>query len=269
MKINYIDIHSHLNLSQFDADADTVAQALAAEGVAAITVGTNAKTSLRAIELAQRHENLFACIGLHPVDDSGAVVDEQQFEKMVQHPKVVAIGECGLDYFRLENDSDIVRQRENFQKQIDLAIKYDKPLMLHVRPSAGTFDAYDDVLELLRPQVAQHGARLRGNAHFFAGTKEQAIQFNQLGFTVSFTGVVTFTKDYDETITAVAKDMLHAETDAPYVAPVPHRGERNTPAYVKYVYEKIADIRGEDREVMRLQLLENAQKIFELPRVAF
>ncbi len=268
MNIKYIDIHSHLNLSQFDADADVVAEAMATEGVAAITVGTNIKTSARAIELAERHENLFACIGLHPVDDAGSVVDVAAFEEQLKHPKVVAIGECGLDYFRLENDDDKIRQRENFQKQIDLAIIYDKPLMLHVRPSAGTFDAYDDVLEILRPQVAEHGSRLRGNSHFFAGTKEQAIKFNELGFTVSFTGVVTFTHDYDETIKTVSADMLHGETDAPYVAPVPHRGERNTPMYVKYVYEKIADIRGEDREAMRLQLLANAQKMFGLPRIA-
>jgi len=264
MHIRYIDIHSHLNLSQFDADADQVAQAMAAEGVAAITVGTNAQTSRRAVEFAEKHENLFACVGLHPVDDAGIIIDEAEFEQLVQHTKVVAIGECGLDYFRLQDESDKQRQRENFFKQIDLAIKYDKALMLHVRPSAGTFDAYDDVLDILRPLVAQHGSRLRGNAHFFAGTKEQALQFNALGFTVSFTGVITFTHDYDETIKVVSLTMLHAETDAPYVAPVPHRGERNTPQYVQYVYEKIADIRGEDREAVRQQLLENAQKMFTI-----
>ncbi len=262
MEFKYIDIHSHLNLSQFDADADQVAQDMAAEGVAAITVGTNAETSARAIKLAEKHENLFACIGLHPVDNPDAVFDIETFEQQVQHPKVVAIGECGLDYFRLENEADVTRQRENFQKQIDLAIKYDKPLMLHVRPSAGSFDAYDDVLEILRPLAAEHGSRLRGNSHFFAGTPDQARQFNELEFTVSFTGVITFTHDYDATIQSVSLSMMHAETDAPYVAPVPHRGERNTPAYVKYVYETLADIRGEDRETVRLQLLENAVTMF-------
>lgn len=262
MKINYIDIHSHLNLSQFNTDADQVAQAMATEGVAAITVGTNIETSARAVALAEKHENLFACIGLHPVDDPESVIDVQEFEQLVQHPKVVAIGECGLDYFRLQDESDKQRQCENFQKQIDLAIKYDKALMLHIRPSAGTVDAYDDVITLLRPQVTEHGNRLRGNAHFFAGTVEQAQQLNALGFSVSVTGVITFTHDYDAVVKNIPLYMLHGETDAPFVAPVPHRGERNVPVYVKYVYEKIADIRGEDREAVRLQLLENARNMF-------
>lgn len=264
MEIRYIDIHSHLNLPQFDTDADDVVHEMASLGVAAITVGTNAQTSNRAIELANTHGNLFACVGLHPVDDPNSVVDAALLEAQLASKQVVAVGETGLDYFRLENDSDTKRQRNNFMRQIEHAVAHDKPLMLHIRPSAGTHDAYDDVVAILGDLKPVHGDRLRGNAHFFAGTVAQALQLNDLGFTVSFTGVITFARDYDAVIRAVPLAMMHAETDAPFVAPVPHRGERNVPQNVTYVYEKIAEIRGEDKEIVRLQLLANARRMFGL-----
>lgn len=264
MHIRYIDIHSHLNLPQFAEDKDTIAQQMRDLGVASITVGTNRETSALAVALAEKHNNLFACVGLHPVDDPGSHVDMDALNEQLSHDCVACVGETGLDYFCLDKESDSARQRENFLKQIKVAVVHNKPLMLHIRPSERTMDAYDDVLEILRELKPIHGDKLRGNAHFFAGTAQQALAFNELGFTVSFTGVITFARDYDDVIRAVPLHMLHAETDAPFVSPVPHRGQRCLPHYVIEVYNTIAKIRGEDPEFVRLQLLENARRLFGL-----
>lgn len=264
MHIRYIDIHSHLNLPQFAEDRDTIAQQMRDLGVASITVGTNAETSDLAITLAEKHSNLFACVGLHPVDNPGSHIDVRTLRHQAAHNRVVCVGETGFDYFRIDKDLDHERQQENFIRHIAIAIAYEKPLMLHIRPSETTTDAYDDVLEILRELKPIYGDLLRGNAHFFAGTVEQALAFNELGFTVSFTGVITFARDYDDVIRAVPLHMLHAETDAPFVSPVPHRGQRCLPHYVIEVYNTIAKIRGEDPEVVRLQLLENARRLFGL-----
>lgn len=263
MEIRYVDIHSHLNLVQFADDKDQIAQEMRDLGVATITVGTNAETSAIAVELAKKYEHLYACVGLHPVDDPGSYIDTVTLDTQLSaHDRVVAVGETGLDYFRLPKENDSARQRENFLKQIERAIQFDKPLMLHIRPSERTVDAYDDVLAILRELKPQHGDKLRGNAHFFAGTAEQALAFNALGFTVSFTGVITFASEYESVVRAVPLDMMHAETDAPYVAPVPYRGHRCLPHHVIEVYKKIAEIKNEDPEIVRKQLLKNAERVF-------
>jgi TatD DNase family protein len=211
---------------------------------------------------------VWACIGVHPKTDAELFFDEKEFEKLVVHPKVVAVGECGLDYFKLEgNLTDIKKEQINiFVKQIELAIKYDKPLMLHIRDGYRKGDAYEDVYNILKEfkEDKKNGEKLRGNLHFFAGDLNLANKFIELGFTISFTGVITFARDYDEAIRGVPLECLHGETDAPFVAPVPHRGKRNEPAYVTHVYAKIAEIRGEEPEKVRLQLLENSRRLFQL-----
>jgi TatD DNase family protein len=263
MTPNHIDVHSHLNFPEYDADRDVVLARMKEQGIATITVGTNLETSQSAVTLASQHENIYASIGIHPIDDPAATFDEAAFAALVANPKVVAIGECGLDYFRLEGDEASQapvkdRQKDIFKQQIEFALKHDKPLMLHCRA------AYSDTLDILESYKQIHGEKLRGNSHFFAGTLEEAQRFVKIGFSLSFTGVVTFARNYDEIIQNTPINMLLSETDAPYVAPVPYRGKRNEPTYVREVVAKLAEIKGENPEKMAQILVENAVKIFRI-----
>ncbi|MDQ5912313.1 MAG: TatD DNase family protein [Patescibacteria group bacterium] len=192
--------------------------------------------------------------------------NEVEFEKLISHPKVVGVGECGIDIFRLspelDNETDraalLKLQETVFRKQIQLAVKYDKPIMIHARES------YTKILEILDEEFITHGAKLRGNAHFFAGTVEEAQAFLDRGFTVSFTGVITFAKQYEELVRYVPLEKMLSETDCPFVAPAPHRGKRNEPVFVKEVVKKIAEIKGLDEELVRASLLENAKRQFRI-----
>ncbi len=204
---------------------------------------------------------MFASIGLHPIYVGREEFKESIFIDLLQNPKVVAIGECGLDFYHLSGDVELLKekQKEVFEKQIELAIKFDKPLMIHCR------DAYPDVLKILNEYKKIAGDKLRGNIHFFAGTKDEARQFLELGFTLSFTGVITFAPQYRELVEFVPIDKIHAETDCPYVAPVPNRGKRNEPVFVIETVKKIAEMKGVSEEVLAKQLLLNAKKLFNLP----
>ena len=272
-KMKYIDIHCHLDFPDYGDEISGVLERMKENEVGAITIGTDIESAKRAVKLAEENENVWACIGVHPVDEGapslviregshdsekGELFDTKEFEKLVVHPKVVAIGECGLDWFRIDQKdlaSEKKRQTALFESQINFAIKHNKPLMLHCRNS------YDDVLDILE---SYKNKNLRGNAHFFAGTVEQAKRFLDLGFTLSFTGVITFTHDYDEVIKSVPIESIMSETDAPFVAPVPHRGKRNEPCYVIEVIKKIAEIKGEPEELVREVLLKNALQNFNI-----
>lgn len=265
----YIDIHSHPHFELFDADRKEMLARMRTAGVTTIAVGTDLASSKQAVALAESEEGILATIGLHPDDKHDEVFDAEAFEALLAHPRVVAIGECGLDYARLSEDEaartrEKSRQKEIFLAQIALAQKYDKPLMLHCREhlknSFGVGQAYHDMVEILRE--ASKIKPLRGNAHFFAGSLEIAHALLDLGLTLSFTGVITFVRQYDEVIRAVPRDRIHAETDAPFVSPVPYRGKRNEPTYVVEVVKKLAEIRGESLEVVQKALVENAQKLF-------
>jgi len=179
----------------------------------------------------------------------------------LSNPKVVGIGECGLDFYHLEGNITAAKEKQGkaFRYQIDLAIKFDKPIMIHCR------DAYPEVLQILKEYKKEFGDKLRGDIHFFAGTKNEAKSFLDLGFNISFTGVITFAPQYEELVDFVPIDRIHAETDCPYVAPIPHRGKRNEPAYVVHVVEKIAKIKGLTFDKTSAQLLKNAKKLFNLP----
>jgi TatD DNase family protein len=154
--------------------------------------------------------------------------------------------------------------KELFEAQIALAVEMDKPLMLHGRPSPQSMDAYQDMLTVLRKAYETHGTTVRGNVHFFVGDRTIAESFFALGFTISFTGVITFTHDYDEVIKNAPLDRIMAETDAPYVSPAPYRGKRNEPIHVREVVKRIAEIRGEDEEIVRQALMANAERSFGL-----
>ena len=241
---------------------------------ATIVVGTDRAMSERAIALAESHDDIWATIGIHPTDRFDEVFDEVLYRKMAMHPRVVAIGECGIDYFRLEKyradglvaniDAEADRQHELFELQMELAASVDKPLMIHGRPEKGSMDAYEDILYILKNGQKAHGNKVRGNVHFFVGDIPAAKQFLDLGFTMSFTGVLTFAHDYDEVLRYIPLDHIMSETDAPYVAPTPHRGKRNEPAYVCEVVKAIAQIKEEDVEKVEAALLENAARQFSL-----
>ena len=215
-------------------------------------VGTDLESSKSAVELAEKHKEIYACIGIHPIDNPNQSFEKEKFEDLVKHPKVVAVGECGMDFFHADKSADYDRQKKLFLDQLDFAITHDKPVMIHAR------DAYTELLEILEPIKDEYGVKLRGNVHFFTGSIEVAKRFFNIGFTISFTGVITFTHDYDELIKSAPLEMIMSETDAPYVAPVPYRGKQNEPSYVSQVVKKITEIRGGDEEVVRATLVNNA-----------
>jgi TatD DNase family protein len=262
-KLKYIDIHSHLNFPDLKNDLDNVFSRMRESQVGTISVGVDKKTSKEVTNLAQREEDVWACIGIHP-EDSKDEFDEEFFEELLKSGEVVCIGECGLDYFRNQDEDEKVRQKELFKKQIDFALKYDLPLMLHVRPSHNSNDAHRDVLEILEAYKKIHGDKLRGNSHFFASGWKIAQKYFDLGFTISFTGLITFVRDFDKVIKNAPLGMFHIETDTPFVAPIPHKGERNEPSYVVEVIKKIAEIRGENEEEIRGKVLENSKRLFAL-----
>lgn len=260
----FFDIHSHIHDKAFNEDRDTLLEEIKTYGIGTIAVGTDMQESENAIALADKHDHIYATVGLHPNDNREEKFNEKKYEALAQHEKVVAIGECGLDYFRLveDIDSEKSRQKEIFAKQIELAIRVNKPLMLHGRPSKGSMDAYEDMLTILEGAKKIYGNKLRGNAHFFVGNIDIAQRFINIGFTMSFSGVITFTKDYDDVVRFIPLTLLHAETDSPYATPAPFRGKRNTPMYVQEIVARIAVLREQPLEEVRVQLLENAKRVF-------
>lgn len=257
--IQYFDAHSHINDPRFDADIGQVLSRMKEAGIWSLVVGTEKKLSERAVKLAKENDELFACVGLHPTDDREEKFDEAFYRALASDPKTLAIGECGLDYFRLNEEDrakEQVRQSTIFESQLELATSLNKPLMIHCR------NAHPDMLDILVSKKREYGEKLRGNIHFFSEGPETAKKYFDLDFTISFTGVITFTHDYDEAVRYAPLDLILSETDCPYVAPVPYRGKRNEPLYVVEVVKKIAEIRGDDFEIVREQLVENALRVF-------
>lgn len=258
MKPKLFDIHSHLNFSEFDNDREEIIKKMKAEGIFTIVVGTDRETSKSAIELAESataDDNLFASVGMHPTDKEKEEFDINYYRELATHPKVVAIGECGIDLFRRDK-SDVERQANIFKEHIELALEVDKPLMIHCR------DGHDEVLEILNDYTSKYGAKLRGNIHFFSGNLDIAQKYFDIGFSISFSGVVTFSRDYDEVIRNAPLERMMIETDSPYVAPVPYRGKRNEPMYVKEVAKRVAEIKGISYEKVTQITTENALRMF-------
>jgi TatD DNase family protein len=245
-----IDAHAHLNFPQFDADRAAVIARCEEAEIGVINVGTDLNTSRQAVKLTEENDNMWATVGLHPTDIEQGW-DETTFLDLAKSSKVVAIGECGLDYFHVTDAQERVRQKDFFAQQIAVANRVGKPLMLHIR-GAG---AYHDAYEVIKAQ-----AKVAGNVHFFAGTWEEARWFLDLGLTLSFTGVITFTHDYDEVIKNMPLDRLIAETDCPYVAPVPYRGKRNEPSYVLEVVKRLGELRGLTTEAISQITLDNTRR---------
>ncbi len=268
MQLLYIDIHNHIQFSQFDKDRQDVISRMYKEGIGGIVVGVDEQTSQYAIELAEKNDNIFASVGLHPGDVGKKPFNTKLFKEFLSHEKTVAVGECGLDYYTQHSDNSqregtLTLKEKNDQKSlflqhISLAVKADKPLMIHCR------DAYDDLIDILTKKKEEYGDILRGNVHFFAGNWEIAQKLISLNFTLSFTGVITFTNDYDEVIARTPLEMIMIETDAPFVAPTPYRGRRNEPIYVKEVMKRIAEIKKKDEKTVTDTILKNTKRVFKL-----
>ncbi len=246
-------------------------------GVKMILVGTQMTTSHEGITLAEKYpEDAWATVAIHPnhfvpeefwYHDKGEQdhplpekLDSVRLKELATHSKVVAIGECGLDYFRLKGTEEEIQktkelQKAGFREHIRVAREVGKPIMIHCR------DAFEDVIEILKNE----GKDLRpGVVHFFTGKIEDAEELLELGYSFTFGGVITFTRDYDEVIQSIPIDRILSETDAPYVAPAPYRGKRNEPAYVVETVKKLAELKDVDVEEMREEIWKNACRIFSL-----
>ncbi len=237
MKEVVFDAHTHIHFSAYNKDRDQVIKRAQDAGVKMIAVGTNLETSKSAIAIAEKYpEDIWATVGFHPTEKN---FDLESFEKIANHKKVVAIGECGLDYFR-NNNPPKNEQREIFLKQAEMARQLKKPLMIHCRPSKDTDDAYNDLLELMTGSQWQ----MIKIVHFFNGSLAVTKKLFDAGFYFTFGGVITFIRDYDEVIKFLPIEKIMLETDAPYVSPVPYRGQRNEPLYVLEVAKKMAEIKN-------------------------
>jgi len=283
----YIDVHCHVNFKVFGEDQDEVVLRALDSNTWLINVGTQINTSKSAVELAHKYkEGVYAIIGLHPIhtDKShhdeqelgeggkeftsrGEIFDKNVYRELLKDPKVVAIGECGLDYFHLEGEL-IEKQKKAFIEQIELANEVGKPLMIHVRNNYedNSKNAYVDILEILKKY-----AKVKGIVHFFEGSLENAKDFTEFGFLISFTGAITYPPrkngrncNYQEIIKNIPLDMILTDTDSPYMAPVPYRGKRNEPSYVKEIVKRIAIIKNLSEEEVADAILSNAKRIFKI-----
>jgi len=265
MDIRYFDAHCHVQFDQYGEDRDAVLATMAERGVAGLVVGTTMASSRAAASLAEEHDNLWSSVGQHP-NDTEEAYDEHGYRNLLMYPKAVGIGECGLDYFRPIDTGEETkrRQKDVFARQIALAGQTGRAMVVHARPSKGSMDAYLDAIDMLASAKKEYGDKLRGDFHFFVGDVDTARKAFELDFTVSYTAVITFARDYDDAIRFAPLSHLLSETDAPYVAPLSRRGQRNDPLAVEEVVAKLAEIRGEDLETVREATVQNALKLFNI-----
>ncbi len=253
-----IDTHAHLVHPKFNGDREEVIQRAFSSGVEKIIeIGNDFQSSKDAVELAEKYANIFATVGVHP-HDVGELSEEKLNEmlKQVQHDKeknnkVVAIGEIGLDYFKSTTPKNL--QIKWFEAQLNLAKELDLPVVIHCR------DAHEDVKNILKKKKINKGV-----IHCFSGNLDDAKFYIDLGLYISFTGVITYTDEYDEVIKNISLEKILIETDCPFLAPVPYRGKRNEPSFVKYVAQKISNVRKISIEEVSRITTANAEKLFAL-----
>jgi len=255
--VNLFDTHVHLNDANFNDDREEVIRRAGAAGVAyLINVGISLESSLESIRLAEKYDFIYAAIGIHPHNavDAGPGYLER-LEKLAAHPRVVALGEMGLDYYRDLSPRPV--QQELFREQLKLAKKLRLPVIIHDR------EAHGDILDILR----REGAGLPGGVlHCFSGSWEMAAECLAMGLYISIAGPVTFPKAprLKDIAGRIPPERLLVETDAPYLTPVPYRGKRNEPARVAYVVEEIARIRGVDKEMLAKKCTDNGKRLFQI-----
>lgn len=309
-----VDTHAHIQFAKYKEDAEAVMQRALDSGMTVINVGSQIDTSKQAVEMLSKYpEHVYAAVGLHPVHtwkhnftDVDEIQDDfftreesfnyEAYKQLAEHPKVVGIGECGLDYYRLpnsdtkdtnahtndanntadksaryrednENNVEIKRrQKEAFLEQIRLAQELDKTLIIHCRPSSGTTDAYDDILSILL-KIKDEGLRIpRFEVHCFTGPLSIAQKFIELGGYIGLNGIITFDKTgvSEEVVKNIPLESIVLETDSPYLTPAPHRGKRNEPVFVELVAKKIAEWKGVSFDEVANTTAANAKKLFNI-----
>jgi TatD DNase family protein len=282
----FIDTHAHVNFNAFKDDAEEVIRRSLDNDTWMILVGSEYKTSNRALHFANKYQRgVYAAVGLHPIHLEDGVVDSQEednsysfvprkeefdygsYEKLAKFEKVVAIGEIGLDYYHIDPTKDAAsvkkKQQEVFAQQLLLARSLDLPVIIHCR------QAHDDLFAILDEFKKEYNHiipsdRPWGVVHCFSGDEDLAWKYFRLGLFISFTGLITFSKQWDELIRKVPLDKIMIETDTPYMTPEPHRGQRNEPVLVQYVAKHIADIKGVKIERVAEVTFENARQLFRI-----
>lgn len=266
----FIDSHCHLENKRYNDDrADVFARARAAglEALLAIGNGDGPGTGTLdcAVKLAEQYEYVYATVGIHPHEAALAKqADFDELQRLAQHPKVIAWGEIGLDYFYDHSPRDV--QQRVFLQQMEMAREAKLPIVIHCRPSDNSENAWDDTLRLIREHWAPSG--LGGVLHCFTGTVEHAKAGVDLGFIISFAGNITYPKAQNirDAAAIVPLDRMFIETDSPYLAPVPHRGKRNEPAFVVEVARTIGGLRGISPEEIGMQTSQNFYNFFGLAK---
>jgi TatD DNase family protein len=262
----FIDSHAHLEGKQFTSDqAAVIARAREAgvRNIVAIGNGDGPSNFECAIRLAEKYDFIYATVGIHPHE--AKLADQAAYDRMAEialHPKLIAWGEIGLDYFYDHSPRDI--QKEVFVRQMELAAAAKLPIVIHCRPSDGSDDAWNDCLGLIETQWSRHG--LGGIFHCFTGNWPQAKRALDMGFMISFAGNLTFPKAQPirDAALEVPLDRLLIETDSPYLAPVPHRGKRNEPAFVIETARKLGELRGLSADEVGALTSANFYKFFKL-----
>lgn len=262
-----IDTHCHLNFKDFDSDRDEIIGRCLDNNIWLINIGVNYKTSQEVIEIAQKYEKgVYATVALHPHDVTGyekrekEEFDYNKFLELAKNKKVVAIGETGLDYEFCESDEKAQKlQQKVFIEHLKLAKEVNKPVVIHSRR------LFPEILEIIKKHRTSN-PELRGVLHCYMGRWSYAEEYLKKGFYISFTGLITYARDYDKVIKNTPLERILIETDAPYLAPEPIRkqGEivRNEPKYVEYVARKIAEIKGISFEEVAKQTTQNAKELF-------
>lgn len=279
-----IDSHCHIQFNAYKDDACEVIRRSLAQGVKMIVVGSQQSTSVRAVEYAKKYDrSIWAVVGLHPVHLTEQEVDEEEikfhsreekfdfefYERLAKEPETVGIGECGLDFFHLPNNLSLAEvervQTEAFLTQVELADSAGLPLVIHCR------NAHAELLPLLKKKVSEGKLKRGAVAHCFTGNWQEAKQYLDLGIYLGFTGVIAFppkksnpqpTLDLLEVAHKTPLEQILVETDAPYLSPPPHRGERNEPAFVQLVAQKLAEIKSLELAQVEEQTVKNTLKLF-------
>lgn len=278
----YFDTHSHVNSHAFGGDADTVIKRALENHTSLIVVGTDYKSSKKALEIANRYETgVWAAVGLYPLslrsyqeevdgvmkEIRGEAFNLDMYATLAKFPKTVAIGEIGLDYAWRDSDGDHEARRQEqkqaLNEQLALAARTNLPVIIHCR------QAHDDLVPLLTEFRQKYKDRLPkdrpwGVIHCFSGDENLAWEYFNLGLIISFTGLITFSQRWDDLIRKLPTDKFMIETDSPYMTPEPHRGKRNEPVLVKYVAGRIAEIRGTTIEKIAEVTTANAKRLFKL-----
>jgi len=253
-----IDSHTHLDMKEFDRDRDQVVDRALSAGVRQIiTIGTDTKSSMKAVALTERYPSVFATAGIHPHNtDKAHYHDLKRIALLARREKAVAIGEIGLDFYR--NLSSRRKQREVFQQQLDIALSFDLPIVIHDR------EAHEEVLKTLS-SFKRNG--LKGVVHCFSGDYGLAKTFMDMGYYISIPGIITLknARQMQDVAAKIPLKKMLLETDAPFLTPLPHRGQRNEPSFVIHTAQKVAELRGIPFEEVAQNTSNNVCQLFNLP----